>query len=231
MVDNAPPKACNGLVGAGAGFRCKCTEQKGKEAMSYRVALLAGVVALAGMNAGALGVVTVRLVPSDLSVELGEVFSIAIVADIPDAVVAWGLDLITEDETVLSPVGDSLIGPLWIAGYAPDGDGLAGLAYPSSVVGNDILLATVTFSADALGETELLLSDDNPPPHVSPPSDLTEGFGLDPTGFADVTYEPGHVEVVPEPATLILLAFGGLFALRKRTCRCSATTRVMDKVS
>ena len=169
------------------------------------------------------------MVPSELSVELGEVFNIDIVADIPDAVVAWGLDLTIEDAIVLSPVGDPVIGPLWIAGYAPDGDGLAGLTYPSSVVGNDILLATITFSADAVGETDLLLSDDNPPPHLSPPNDLTEGFGLDPTGFAEVTYQPGHVEVVPEPATLILLAFGGLLAFRKRTCPCPATTQVMGK--
>ena len=185
--------------------------------MSCRVALLAGLLAFAGMNTGALGNVTVRLVPSDLCVGLGEVLSIDIVADLPDPVVAWGLDLTIEDEAVLSPTGDPVIGPAWIAAYAPDADGLAGLAYPSSVSGNDILLATVTFSADALGETDLLLSDDNPPPHESPPNDLTEGFGLDPTGFADVTYEPGRVRVIPEPTTFSLLAFGGLFALRKRT--------------
>jgi len=43
---------------------------------------------------------------------------------------------------------------------------------------------------------------------------LTEGFPLDPTGFADVTFEGGHVRVIPEPTTMILLAMLGLLGLR-----------------
>jgi len=38
------------------------------------------------------------------------------------------------------------------------------------------------------------------------PGDLTEGFALDPTGFATATFEPGQVNVIPEPATLLPLA-------------------------
>lgn len=93
--------------------------------------------------------------------------------------------------------GPRVFGPEWVPAFAPDGDGLAGIAFPTGVSGNDILLATITFSGDAVGETDLFLS--------TTPQDLTEGFGLDPTGFAEVSFAPGHVEVIPEPASVSLL--------------------------
>ena len=90
--------------------------------------------------------------------------------------------------------------PPWITTTTADGDGLAGLADPfaptnGSVSGTGILPATLTFRADAQGTTDLLMS--------TTPGDLTEGFPLDPTGFATITFEPGQITVIPEPATLL----------------------------
>jgi len=154
--------------------------------------------------------VIVRFDPSDKTVDrnIEPTFTVDIVADIPDPVVGWGLDLTIDDPAIISQVGAPAIGSQWSAGSAPDGDRLVGVAFPNSISGTDILLATITFSADALGETDLLLS--------ITPADLTEGFPLDPTGFADVTFEAGHVTVVPEPITLALLAVGSLVPLNRR---------------
>jgi hypothetical protein len=149
--------------------------------------------------------VTVRFEPSDLAVDVSDAFTLDIVADIPDPVLGWGLDLAL-DPTIASLVGVDAIGPLWTPAFAPDGDGLAAIAFPSSISGNDVLLATLSFSALALGETDLLLS--------VTPGDLNEGFPLDPTGFADLIFESGHV-TVPEPAAL-LLAAGMLTVMQRR---------------
>ncbi len=49
------------------------------------------------------------------------------------------------------------------------------------------------------------------------PADLTEGFALDPTGFAEVTFEPGEVTVVPTPGAVVLGVMGlGLVGWVKR---------------
>ena len=77
----------------------------------------------------------------------------------------------------------------------------------------DAIRTTVTGTLDALGVTDLTLSDDNP-------VDLSEGFALDPppTGaFADVVYAPGSITVIPEPASVALVLIGGVvFGLRRR---------------
>ncbi len=106
----------------------------------------------------AWGDIIVRFDPPDETVHLGDVFTMDIVADIPNPVLGWGLDLSIVDPTILSTVGAPAVGPDWFGAFAPDGDGLAALAFPNSVSGNGVLLATMTFSADALGETDLLFS-------------------------------------------------------------------------
>ena len=149
----------------------------------------------------------VRFDPADKEVGLGETFTVDIVADITDAILGWGLDLTIVDTAVVAINANPSIGPLWDGTATPDGDGLVGLSFPGSVVGNDILLATLSFSAIGVGDTDLLASVSG--------GDLTEGFALDPTGFAEITYEAGHVTVTPEPATVILLGLGGLGILKR----------------
>ena len=155
------------------------------------------------VEAGLVSDVVVRFVPPSQIVNFDDVFTVDVVADINTPVVGWGLDVDLSVPTIASTfAAPSVAFPPWIAAAAADGDGLAGLADPfaptnGSVSGIGILLATLTFHADAQGTTDLLMS--------TTPGDLSEGFPLDPTGFATVTFEPGQVVVVPEPATLLPL--------------------------
>ena len=162
-----------------------------------RETVVVGLVALVCLGGAARGGLIVRFDTPERTVGLGEVFTIDILADIGDPLVGWGVDL-SFDPSILSPIGPPAIGPSWLPASAPDGDGLAGLAFPDSVSGAGVLLASVTFSGVTLGETDLMLS--------TTPGDLTEGFALDPTGFAQPIFESARVYVVPEPATGLLCA-------------------------
>lgn len=179
-----------------------------------------------GLVAGALlaaspaqATVVVSLSPANQSVPIGDgTATVDIVAVIPqaDAIVGWGLDLDLFGSSV-SILGAAVNEPTWTAVSGVDADGLAGLVpvSPGTAIWSDpvaIVLATVTLSLDALGTTDLGLSDDNP-------IDLSEGFALDPPPvgeFADVTYELGSITVTPEPASLVLLALGGIACISRR---------------
>ncbi len=153
------------------------------------------------------GAVNAWIEPANQTRLLGGMFSISIRADLPDPVLGWGLD-ISYDHSVLTMVGMPAIGPLWAGGFAPDGDGLAGLAFPTGAHGSSVLLATLNFSAAATGQTDLTLS--------VTPGDLKEGFALDPTGFAIASFQPGHLEVLPEPATALLFGIAALVLTRRK---------------
>jgi hypothetical protein len=154
--------------------------------------------------------VTVSFDPLDSIVDIGDILAVDLIADIPDPVLGWGLD-VSFDPAILSLDGPPIIGPSWNAGFAPDGDGLAGLAFPFPVNGNGITLATLNFEVLTLGTSPLLAS--------ITPGDLTEGFPLATGGFADVVFVDGSVSPVPEPATIMLLASGlaglGVFGRKK----------------
>lgn len=176
-----------------------------KNQLSAAAALLVTSLAATGQAD-----ITVRFVPPEEIVSLGTLFTMDIVADLPDPVLAWGFDLTIADPSIVSLVGGPAIGSSWLPTFTPDGDGLGGLAFPTGVSGAGVLLATVTFSADALGETDLFLS--------VTAGDVTEGFGLDPTGLGEVVFEAGHIRVVPAPAALLLGALGlGMVAWLKRS--------------
>ncbi len=179
-------------------------------------ALVAGV--LLG-PAPAEATVVVSLSPANQVVPITNgTATVDIVAIIPqsDAIVGWGLDLDLLGLSV-SVAGSAVNEPTWTAVSGADADGLAGLVPtpPGTAIWSDpvsIVLATVTFSLDSLGTTDLNLSDDNP-------SDLSEGFALDPPpvgAFADVTYQPGSITVTPEPASLMMLLLGGVACVSRR---------------
>ena len=155
--------------------------------------------------------ITVRFDAPDVTVGLGDVFSMDILADIPAAepVLGWGLDLAIADAAIASLTGAPVVAPPWFATFTPDGDGLGGMAFPFSVSGDSVLLATITMSADSLGETDLFLG--------ATAGDLTEGFPLDPAGFAGIVFETGHITVVPVPGAALLGAIGlGVIGLFRR---------------
>lgn len=147
--------------------------------------------------------------PAVKNVLPGEIFTIDIVADMTNPIVGWGLDLTIADPAVaVRTATDPVIGPDWDPAFAPDLDGLAGLAFPDGVSGMGIVLATVEFQAvGAMGtSTNLVLS--------VTPGDLTEGFALYPSGFDGYEFSLGTVNIVPEPAALVLLALGALIRRR-----------------
>ena len=140
------------------------------------------------------------------TVGVGAQFDVELRADLGDPVLGWGLDL-TFDPAVVQRVSPPAIGADWLAVTASDGDGLAGIA--AGGLTGDRRLAIVSFQAIALGSTSFVLSDTL--------TDLSEGFALDPAGFAAVQYQSASVNVVPEPGTALLTALGlvGLAARRR----------------
>ena len=175
---------------------------------------LAGFLAVAvafGAVGTALADISVSFAPATQDVDiLSGTTTVDIVADIPqaDAMVAWGLDLSLTGSSV--SLADIMINELAFDEVTgADADGLAAIVPLDSLFGDDIVLATLTFSLDDLGLTTLSLSATG--------GDLTEGFALDPEvgGFASVNYFDGEINVTPEPASALLVAFAAL-ALRRR---------------
>ncbi len=148
--------------------------------------------------------ISVSIEPSNTLVNVGDTFMVDILADITsvDAIVGWGMDL-SFDSLILShnALTDVVIGPLFNAVPALDGDGLAGLlpfAPPpvTGVSGDDVLLATLTFEATQAGTTSLLGGFTI--------GDLTEGFVQLGGGQVDVAFNNATVQVIPAPTSAVL---------------------------
>jgi len=181
-----------------------------------RLGCACGLLLFLAVPAWALPV-TVSFEPANSVVVVGESIDIDVVADIPDPVVAFGVDL-AFDDTVLT-LTNTVFGPGWTPVVPPpppasDGVGFGAVLTPTfppppphgGISGMDILLFTLTFQGQAPGSSPLLLS--------ATPGDPNEGFVLATGGFAEVDFVPGMVEVtaIPVPASGALM-IAGLFAL------------------
>ena len=164
--------------------------------------LLAGLLSVSP----ALGEVTVGFDQTTYYVSQGEVFDVDIVATFTDDISAWGLDLNIDDDTIAwldsfevsSPPFDPVISSL-------DGVPLGGILF-GSVGPGTYTLATLTFEAGMMdGETGISLSY----------NDEDEGFLMTDDGLDSVVYE-GATIIIPEPASLALLALGGIALIRRR---------------
>jgi hypothetical protein len=179
--------------------------------MLRKCSLLCAIFAAGVFALSASADITVSFNPVHSWTTVGGTVAVDIVADIPEdeAILGWGLDLTIDDPSIASWTLNS-IGPMFDAIVGnPDGDLLGGLVpQPGNVWGTGVVLATIDFLGLNLGTTDLFLGDDSP-------GDPTEGFALDPTGFAMVNYVPGTLEVIPEPAALVLLAVAGLLIRRR----------------
>ena len=178
--------------------------------MNRRWKLGAALLALGALAvAQATAEVIVSFNPNPAVTTPGGVVTVDIVANMPDKVLGWGLDLSLSNPGLAS-VTDITIGPLWAASPGNDGDGLAGLHFPPpGVDGIDVLLATIEFTAGlSTGTTDLILSVTG--------GDQSEGFALDPSGFDTYMLNTGVLNVVPEPTALALLLLGGVAAFRRR---------------
>ncbi|MCL2330600.1 MAG: PEP-CTERM sorting domain-containing protein [Phycisphaerae bacterium] len=176
-----------------------------------RVAVL-GLVVLLGSSTVSYATVVVYAVPSATTVNVGDSVDVQLLADLGEPVVAWGLGL-SFDRAILSETAAATGGPAWETVFETGNDALMGLAFPDSISGNSVLLATFHFEAVSTGQAWLT-------PTITP-GDLTQGFALDPAGFAIVQFAPAvMINVVPEPMmSLGLLAIGSLVILRRRGLR------------
>jgi len=178
------------------------------------------VLALAGLVPLASGAtVIVTLVPAAPRVGVGETVTVELVAAFGpgDLVLAWGLDLVFDPALVAVSEAPAL-GASWLGFDTPDGDGLGGVAL-AGITGTH-LLATLALEGLAPGLVQLGFA--------TTPRDRTEGFALDPTGFASgVVFQGASLEVVPEPRLLAfaLLASAALLRHGARRMRRGARRR------
>lgn len=173
-----------------------------------RLALYCSVLLGLLVGPALAGTIDVYVIPASQSVNISAgTATVNLVANIPvtDPLIGWGLDLTLIGTSVT--YGGALVDGFFDPAYAPDGDGLAGLAHvpPGYIDGNGIVLATITLNLVDLGVTNLM------PGYTV--SDLTEGL-MTPAGFATGVFHAGQIEVTPEPAALALLGLGLL--LRRR---------------
>ena len=175
--------------------------------MSYKWKAVPAIALLALIAATpAYATVTLNFVPQNSVIPtIGNTTNVEIRADFTQAVVGWGLDLNVANPGVADMTGFT-IGPAWDPQLASiDGVLLGGTSLVDVGPGTNILLATLTFQAFGNGVTPISLSA----------NDIDEGFLLnDFVTFDSVNFANGTV-TVPEPATLVLVALGGLLVQRR----------------
>ena len=176
--------------------------------MSYKWKAVPAVALLALIAAApAFATVNVYFVPQNSSIPtIGNTTNVEIRADFTDAIIGWGLDVNVTNPGVADLTGFT-VGPLWDPQLAsPDTVLLGGTSITDVGPGANILLATLTFQAFGNGVTPISLSA----------NDFDEGFLKNDFVTFDTTIFCNGTVTVPEPASLVLVAVGGLLAIRRR---------------
>ena len=160
------------------------------------VTLLAALAASAPASASVIAYAS----PASSTQAQGANFQVSIYADFTlpagaAGLLGFGLDL-AYDHDLITLTAPPQLGPGFTGFTGPDGDALGGIA-ANALPGGTLLLAILSFHADAPGTSPLNLS--------VTAGDLTEGFALDPTGFDSVEFVTAQVTIVPEPGTALLL--------------------------
>lgn len=179
----------------------------------FRLATMAALVAAGSVQAG---MITLTLSPSSARPKTGATFALLLQADIEEPVLGFGLDLAYDPEFVV--ITQVRICAPFRRLPAGDGDGLAGLAWPSRITGHQNL-AEVTMRALAPGSTSIDC--------LTTPDDLTEGFPEFGGDWASLSAQATAIEIrpsgggeppppVPEPATCLVLGVGALLGLLRR---------------
>ncbi len=179
--------------------------------IGIRKTVCSAAVGLLLVSSPALGAVTVGFDQADYFVDYGETIEVDIVATFDTEMAAWGLDFIIDDPTVLALDSFEIADPPWDpVEESLDGFPLGGLSFPTCVGVGTHTLAMLTLVAGSEFEpmalaTGISLGYD----------DEDEGFLDCYGGLAEVAFEGASFHV-PEPASLVLLALGGIAPLRRR---------------
>ncbi len=183
--------------------------------LSGRLYKIAGLMVVAvGLSAGSAmaASIDITLAPSASEYVVGDTVSVDVLASTADPLVGYGFDFVLDDDAILSYEGFVAADPFTRV-LSADGDGVAGLSFTGGATGASMLLGTATFNAASEGEVVVNIGVTD--------GDLSEGFGSNGEGvFLDFGSDSATITVqsavIPEPATLALLAGGGLFLLRRR---------------
>lgn len=176
--------------------------------------LLLSFILFAGLS---VANIIVDILPQGSPIGIGQTTQVTFSLSATDPILGWGFAL-EWDPSILEIVSQSA-GPLWFDVSNGTLGMLGGLAFPEGLAGDNILLAELTVKGVGVGTSRLSITVD--------PSDFSQGFALDPTGFAAFTVNPGALTVtgttaatVPEPSAAGLLAFSlAAFAVRRRQVR------------
>ncbi len=124
--------------------------------------------------------VSVWLTPLSSSVTVGKINRLSLYINASEPIVGWGVDLDVSDPAAMSIV--SISSPLgWVSvSETSDGDGLAAIAFPASVAGNNIFIASITYQALKAGSFTVSVS--------VTAGDSGEGFVLAAGGFSPATF-------------------------------------------
>jgi hypothetical protein len=163
--------------------------------------------------------VVVSLSNGSPSYTAGQTFSVDLLADIPDPILAFGLD--ADFDTTQLLLDSFTVGPSWFSATGTEANDYLGLAFPDPVSGNGTLLGTFSFTALVDGSSTITLAYDS--------ENLSEGFLLLSGGFAENNL-PDEAPIstpVPEPQSASMVATG-LFAAVAMTMYARRRPRFQD---